>query len=491
MTEEEGKKAKKKPTTDHLLRDIYKRVGIFRSTDGQAFARVENSGHTEIHRIGGQSFRGWLASRFISEHGYAPPTRSLEAAIAICQSTAEYLSTVESVAIRVSRDEVAINIDIGDPDWRMLRITADEISVVPHGETLFWRPPQFGRLPEPDLDGTFDILRPFVNVDTEEDWAVLQAFIVGCFNSMANGGTFPVLFLSGTEDSGKTTLAKVLKAIIDPELGGGTSQAPASMFDMILAASNRWLVSFNNISYLDQKYSDVLCQIVDGTPFRTRVYYLQRDELTMQAKRPIVINAIPDVIRSADLASRTLTVEVPRLKGRQSELDFWGNFDVALPAILGAALKALQAGLRNDLSTGVDPSIRLSDFARWASACEPGLDCARGSVQIAIMTTMRRRRQLQAESSELAIAIVKKVENECRGERAEYLTTAKELIDLLTPGMLEYEHIPKWLPTTPQKMSSALNRISKHLESLGVRFERVPRTSNLRQWKFTLIEESS
>jgi hypothetical protein len=88
--------------------------------------------------------------------------------------------------------------------------------------------------------------------------------------------------------------------------------------------------------------------------------------------RPILLNGIEDVISRPDLADRAIFLTLPPIadEHRRSERQFWRDFGVARPRILGSLLDGAAHGLRNPPGIHLKQLPRMADFALWARACE-------------------------------------------------------------------------------------------------------------------------
>src|SRR5262249_36836984 len=187
-------------------------------------------------------------------------------------------------------------------------------------------------------------------------------------------GPFPVLCLHGEQGCGKSTLARLLRLLIDPNAAALRSE-PRDPRDLIIAASNSWVVSFDNLSHLKHWLSDALCRLATGGGFSTRELYTDADEILFDAMGPAVLNGIEDLATRGDLLKRSiiLTLETISDSQRRTEGDFWREFEVARPRILGALFDVVAAGLKALPTVKLTSLPRMADFARWVRACEPAL----------------------------------------------------------------------------------------------------------------------
>ena len=64
----------------------------------------------------------------------------------------------------------------------------------------------------PARDGSIDLLRAYVNL-TEPDFRLMIAWLTAALRPV---GPYPVLVFNGEQSSGKSTLARILRLLIDP-----------------------------------------------------------------------------------------------------------------------------------------------------------------------------------------------------------------------------------------------------------------------------------
>ena len=81
--------------------------------------------------------------------------------------------------------------------------------------------------------------------------------------ALRTGGPYPVLALVGEQGSAKTTLSKLLRAVIDPRRAPGRAM-PRDERELFIAATNGHVLAFDNLSGLSPWLSDTLCRLTSG-----------------------------------------------------------------------------------------------------------------------------------------------------------------------------------------------------------------------------------
>jgi hypothetical protein len=234
----------------------------------------------------------------------------------------------------------------------------------------------------------------------------------------------------------------------------------------MIAATNSWIVAFDNLSGIKPDLADALCSLATGGGFSTRELYTDADEKLFDAMRPIIVNGIEDVATRSDLLDRALVLTLPTIadEHRQAEEQLWQRFEAVRPSVLGALLDAVSAALRNLPSVRLDCMPRMADFALWATAAESGLGWASGTFLAAYHGNRGQANETALEASIIALPILQLLAG-----RGSWQGTAHDLLD-----DLEAQHTDdktrkrrEW-PTTPRKLSGDLRRLAPNLRRAGI-----------------------
>jgi len=216
--------------------------------------------------------------------------------------------------------------------------------------------------------GNIESLRSLVNVRGRVDWILLLAWLTA---AMRPSGPYPVLVLHGEQGSAKSTLARLLRALIDPNTAPLRSE-PKEPRDLMIAATNSWCMALDNISHLPVWLSDAVCRLSTGGGFATRTLYENDEETIFDAQRPIILNGIEELATRGDLLDRAIILYLPKIEEaeRREEKRFWAEFESARPLVLGGFLDAVSLALRNVDQVRLPRLPRMADFAEFATAAE-------------------------------------------------------------------------------------------------------------------------
>jgi hypothetical protein len=228
----------------------------------------------------------------------------LQTALSLCEARAFFDGPQREVFTRIGGANGQIYIDLANERWQAIEISSTGWKVLDSKEVpvRFRRAPGMLPLPEPKAGGSIDELRLFLNVKSDNDFELALAWLLA---AMRDKGPYPVLALMGEQGSAKTSFATILRSLIDP------STAPLRSFpredrDLFIAASNGWVVGYDNVSRIPSWLSDALCRLATGGGFSTRKLYTDDEEQLFNAQRPAVLNGIEDFVGRPDLADRTI-----------------------------------------------------------------------------------------------------------------------------------------------------------------------------------------
>jgi hypothetical protein len=230
-------------------------------------------------------------------------------------------------------------------------------------------------------------LRPYVNV-TDKDFRLLVAWLTAAIRPV---GPHPILVLYGEQSSAKTTLAKIVRLLIDPHacplLG-----PPTSTCALMVTAVNGWLLAYDNLSALSNWLSDSFCRLVSGGGFAARTLFSNDEVSVIYAQRPMLLSGIDEFVRRGDLIDRCVFLHLPTIPNtrRRAEEEFWKAFQADYPRIFGGMLDAVVGGLRELPSISLPELPRMADFAKWGEAVGRGLGWAPDTFLTAYTTNRRQ-----------------------------------------------------------------------------------------------------
>lgn len=364
-TSEKGEAAKP-PAAADVLAGIGLAFDLWHDATQTAFATAGR--HT--HAVKSKSFRHLLVNEYRKRTGKVPNGEALSNALATVEAAAVFEGPEHAAHVRVAARDGRVYLHLGDAESTVVEIDASGWRACPNAPVRFRKPAGMVALPVPQPGGRLTDLRAFLNVPDDNGFALVVAWLTGCFRP---DGPFPLLVLLGEQGSAKTTTGRVVKKLIDPSAAAVRSE-PREARDLMIQGRNGWALAFDNLSHLPAWLSDAFCRLATGGGFSTRELYTDDGEIIFDAKRPVSMNGIEDFVTRADLLERSLLIRHPPIpeEKRRPESEFWAAFDAAHPKLLGAVLDRVSAGLRELPRVKLDRLPRMADFALFAAACERG-----------------------------------------------------------------------------------------------------------------------
>lgn len=468
----------RKPNQATALVELAEGVKLTHTPDMDAYGSIVTPTHTETLRLKDLGFKRWLARFYFKQYGTAPNTQSLNDALSVLEGQALYGSSEQEVYTRIAECDGNIYVDLCNHSWHTIEITPYDWKIVSDGPVKFRRARGMSPLPLPNACGTIDDLRPFLNVASETDFVLLVSWLVAALNPR---GPYPVLVLQGEAGSAKSTTARILRELVDPNTTPLRSE-PREVRDLMIAARNSWCVAFDNVSHLQPWLTDGLCRLATGGGFSTRELYTDDQEKLFEATRPVLLNGIDGIVSRGDLLDRSLMVYLPVISEdkRKTEKDFWRQFQDARPRIFGALLNVLAIALRCLPNIELQKLPRMADFAQWVVAAQPALGWKEGTFIHAYDSNRASANTLALEASSIVAPL------RLLSAKGEWTGTATELLRVLTRYADDQNNARDW-PKNGWALSIQLRRIAPNLRATGLHINLGKKTSGDRSKRIISI----
>lgn len=429
----------------------------------ETYATVNVKDHSENWPTGSRYFRDWLSRKFYLENGTVPSSQAMQDALATIRGRAQFDGEEHRLHTRIGGHNSDIYLDLCNGDWEVIRITKSGWEFVTDVPIKFRRVRGMLALPHPSTLGDLGALRKFVNLGSTQDWILLQAWIV---QAMMPNGPYPILPIHGVQGSAKSTLARILRYIIDPSTAPLRSQ-PRDERDLVIAANNSWIVALDNLSSLSIWVSDALCRLATGGGFSTRELYSNDDELLIDVQRPVLINGIDDLATRGDLVDRSIQLVLSAIEGedRITESALWAMIEAARPGILTGLLDAVCGVLRHRDDIDLKRFPRMADFAVTAVAMERALGWESGTFMMAYDRNIASANDTVIDSSPVAISLM------AADLSVPWNGTATKLLTKLNDSVQDSVKQSKGWPKNGNGFSNVLRRLAPNMKRAGIQID--------------------
>jgi hypothetical protein len=434
-------------------------ASLFHTPTSTAFIDIVIEGHRETWPIRGKQLRAWLRRRYYEQTGEALGGDTIRSIVDLLEARAQFDAPERTVHVRVAEHEGRIYLDLGDKEWHAVEISSDGWRVIGFPPVRFKRAAGMLPLPEPQRSGSIDALASFLNLPSASDFALAVGWLLAVLRP---SGPYPLLVVAGEQGSAKTTLTKILRALVDPNMAPARS-LPREERDLMIAANNGHVLAFDNLSGLPSWLSDTLCRLASGGSFALRQLFTDEDEILFHATRPVMLNGIEDVVCRPDLADRAVFLTLDSISDdrRQPEKELWHKFEIARPRILGALLDGVVHGLQRLPHIRLEQLPRMADFALWGTACEKAF-WPPGTFLRAYDANRRAAIDRVVEADPVATFV-----HEIMAERSTWVGKASDLMQ----ARLDEKHAPSrtaaWL-TNPRALAARLRRCQTFLRTTGI-----------------------
>jgi hypothetical protein len=435
---------------------------LFRSADGRFCAQVPVGDRLEIYGLKSSGFRDWLINGYLRDQPEPPSSWAIRRVVGMLEARARFHAGIPELFVRVGQDgdgeDAPYFLDLGDAAGRAVAIDERGWELVARPPVHFRRPEGLLPLPVPVHNGTIYLLRPYINLG-EADFRLMIAWLTAALRPV---GPYPILVLNGEQASGKSTLARILRLLIDPQ-ACPVLALPKSTHDLMATALNGWLLVYENISSIADWLSDAVCQLAFGGGFASRTLFTNDERSVIYAQRPVILVGIDDFVVRADLRDRSVFMNLAAIphSRRRTERGFWPAFRADYPRILGGVLDAIVGGLHALPSVELKELPRMADFAEWGEATSRGLGWGTETFGATYNTNRKDATEALLEDSEVAEVVL------AMGKiGVNWAASPQVVYERITRG-LDREARPKW-PKSPSMFGAELRRIAPQLRLHGI-----------------------
>jgi len=457
---------------DRLLTVAEAHFDFVATDDGQLFAVRKGSSIAEPLY---DDFPETLAALHRQQTGRAPKQAALNDSVTVLAGNAKQRERV-TVNLRVARQPGTALLDLGDLNGTVVEVKPNSWKLLNRSPVLFQRNAATLALPEPTTPD-FDKLRPLVNVD-DDDYQLTKVWLVHALLKLPT----PIYFPESPYGYGKTSLARLLKSLVDPSRADVTSP-PRDSGEWVVTVTNQYVVVVDDLNKVSEWFVGDLKRTVTGAAVLKRNLYTNNDASVYNFQNPLIITSVELSRLPADLIQRTLPVTLLPISDdqRRTEQDLSDYLETHKAAILAGLLEQT-ARVLAVLDDRDEPLDRMADFSKTCAA----FDKVNGTATLAHYRRIVSAAQTNlVRGSELGRVLLEFLEAEVVGTLS---LTSRELLTKLQQHVIRAQLVTtQEFPQTAEKLSAELSRFVPALALAGFEAKRPPRTSTARSWHFTRI----
>lgn len=420
--------------------------------------------HHEVWKTRSKQFKRWLGQLLWENEGEAATSETLSTVLNVLDAQALFRGPMITLENRIAWHEGVVMYDLGDRKCRAVRVTADGWEIVEKPPILFRRFAHQEEQVLPVRGGRLDTLfLPFVNLADKAQSPLLLVYLVSC---LIPGIPHPIPNLHGPQGSAKTTLARMMRRIVDPSRMEVLS-FPSNSREFVQQLAHHYFAFFDNISEISDSISDLLCRAVTGEGVSKRELYTDDEDIIYTFRRCIGLNGINPAAKKPDLLDRSILMKLERIpeEQRREERVVLEDFNAVRPQILGAVFDALSGAMRLRETIQLDRLPRMADFTRWGCAIAQTLGFKQEDFLSAYYANIAEQHQEAIQENPVAAAMKEFMES-----RTKWSGSMSELLERLVE-VAQTEKIDtaaKEWPKAANSLSRRLNEAKTNLVEIGI-----------------------
>ncbi len=272
---------------------------------------------------------------------------------------------------RVVQRKGSLYIDAGNKTIKISKNGVKEIQSP--ADVAFLKSPTQKPMSDLAAEGDINKLKEILCLN-EQQWDRLLLFLI---NAMRPNPPRYMLVLSGPPGSGKTTMAWILKQLLDPE-AGEVAGMPNKLADLKLMASQSRVLVLDNMGQVSPKVADALCVMCSGGSNRTRTLYTTSDMTIMEYNSILILTSVGRITERADIQERSINIDCNFIKRKKSTDQLMNEFNEYRASIERGLYDIVHAILGNEDYVPVQTKCRMPDVVNWAGRAESYLGLEHG-----------------------------------------------------------------------------------------------------------------
>ncbi|WP_085814890.1 hypothetical protein [Geoanaerobacter pelophilus] len=404
-----------------------------------------------------------LTHYYLKEMEDLPPKKELNAVLDILKSRARFDGPRISLFNRVGKSGDAILYDLRDK--RYVQVSPKGWEIVP-SFPLFRRYQHLQPQTVPLTGGDPWEVFNFLTVPKESRLLIMSYLISLFVPKIAH----PVLAVCGDQGSSKSFFCSVINRLVDPTLTERVIQ-PKNERDLIQTLRQKYVTVLDNLSKIDNRVSDIFCQVCTGGSVSYRELYTNEGENIAQFRHVVILNSINLAIVNADLMDRSIILKLRRIEkvDRKPEHDLWEAFEASRASILGGIFDIVAKAMAIYPTVKVEQLPRLADFAKWGYAIAEALGKSGDQFLADFTQNVKRQNESVVEKNVLCQAVLTLM-----AEGKPFLAKVGDAHETLK-SIAKQDAKDETFPKLPHLMRAALDRLRASLLEHGISYEYLDR----------------
>nr|WP_302595397.1 hypothetical protein [uncultured Cellulosilyticum sp.] len=435
-------------------------------------AIINLKGYKEVVKLTEAKFSSYLNKRYYSVTNLPLKSDMINQAVALFNMKAETSDRQEKINKRLAdySQDGKIYYDLKNLKGTLIKVTKDKVKKVKSNKVCFAKSKNMAEQVEPNIkikpERLVKLIQKNFRFKSDNDCIMFTVYLVSAFFESIQ---HPILVLYGEKGASKSTSLRKLKKIVDPGMQELLT-LPSKTKDLIITLSNNYLSCFDNLQYLSNTSSDILCMAVTGGAYTDRTLYTNDEENIISFRRLVALNGINIVATNADLVDRSFFIELERIpeNERKTEVTVWKEFEEDLPKILGSIFNTVSRVLAIEEEPEIESVGRLADFTYLGYKISEVLGIGGEQFVNAYLENQNRANDETLNAHPVAAAILKLMV-----DKHEYVDSVTKLLKDIREIAEEemFNMTSKLWPKDAASLSKRLREIKSNLEQKSIFYD--------------------
>ena len=293
---EEDNPLEQQNAISNILTSIKERYAeIFIDQLNRFYVTVRINDHTECIPLESSRFKNLVRKEYFDREKNILSEEKLDGIIKLVESELMFkddnIKKIElNLRVSKTKDDDIIYYDLTNQKWEIIKITSKGWDIIKDNKIPIFKRyenncgPQV--YPSKEYDkGIFDKFIKLFNLKSKNDVMLLSVYIVSLFIPEIQKS---ILVISGDGGGAKTTTFEMIKKIVDPGIVD-TFSFPKQINDIIQTLDHHYVNFFDNVSFISEEVSDLLCRSVTGSGNNKRALYQTDTDFIYKFKRCIEV----------------------------------------------------------------------------------------------------------------------------------------------------------------------------------------------------------
>jgi len=431
---------------------------LYHDGKGTSFCGIDHNGIQKIVKIFSTEFEQWISYEYYTLHSKIPNQTILKGFYNYLSVKAQRSGTEISLYNRIAYENGNIIIDLADGLNTAVIVNDAGRNTQVNPPVLFQRYSHQNALPKPISGGNLRDLLPLMALSTEQEKCLVLSWLVA---SLIPDIERNFLLIEGPPGSGKTTLAKMLKSLIDPMKGASLHLSKKDR-EVAQVIDHHAVPLFDNVEMISKPVSDIFCQAYSEGSYTTKALYTNDGDFVFKLTGNAIFTAVQLKNLQTDFLNRTIKIKLNAMKNinRKSGSAILNKFNQIQPQLFGALLDTLVKTIKLKERIPVPTISRTVDFDHYCMAAAEVL----GFGKDVFIKARQDNERLKLKGMITGTPLINALDNFLSNNGDNWSGYMSQLLQILP----QYAAPGDYLPQQANKLSESINKLRHELETVGI-----------------------